>query len=173
MQNRSQLVMRFASMISNLAQAIEEENGGEQDRNGSSGSSDGWIRIEQEKDPRDGVRDRKSHVLQNGNWAHVDTRGNTRIENAQSGVIYEELPEGTALLSLPDGRFIQQTFQGEPWLLHDPNGRGGPRQVRTGRVKLPGEDRARFVYSFRDGRATHVIDAQTLQYYVARYDSAE
>ncbi|MBI3929982.1 MAG: hypothetical protein HY319_30870 [Armatimonadetes bacterium] len=134
-----------------------------------------WVYADEfEDNPEDDLGHRERYQLNNGNWVDIDYRGHRKIENTTSGVIYEEHASGSAVVSLPDGRFLHQPFKGEPWLLHNPYDEEElPRRVQTGCTQIPGENKPRFVYTFHDRWATHLIDAQTLQYYVARPERAD
>ena len=92
--------------------------------------------------------------------------GSVRLENPKSGVIQEERPDGSLLVSLPTGKVIYQEFRGEPLLVYNPDDRSLPPDVaRVSSAIIPGETEPRFVFHFQDGDGTHLVDLDRLRYY--------
>jgi hypothetical protein len=90
-------------------------------------------------------------ALEDGRILRRYATGSVRVENPTSGVIQDEKPDGSMVLSLPDGKVLFQEFRGEPLLLYDTEKGGAPGLARVSSAQLPGETQAKYVFHFQEG----------------------
>jgi hypothetical protein len=107
-------------------------------------------------------------ILEDGRILRRYTSGSVRVENPTSGVIQDEKPDGSMVLSLPDGKVLFQEFRGEPLLLYDTEKGGAPGLARVSSAQLPGESQAKFVFHFQEGEVAHMVELESLRYYRLR-----
>lgn len=119
--------------------------------------------LEQPKDNGDKVEEYEEEALADGNIRRSYQNGAVRLENPKSGVIQEERPDGSFIVSMPDGHVLFQQFAGEPLLAYDLNApEKAPALTTVARAKVEaGADS--FVYAFQDGDSTHLVDVQSLR----------
>lgn len=115
--------------------------------------------------PVDSFHDYDEESLTDGRILRRYSNGAVRIENRASGVIQEERPDGSLLVSLPSGKDLFQQFRGEPLLVYDTHRGGPPRLANVARTRLPGIDEPRLVYHFEDSDGRHLVDVESLRYY--------
>lgn len=106
--------------------------------------------------------------LEDGRILRRYTSGSVRMENPVSGVIQDEKPDGSMVLSLPDGKVLFQEFRGEPLLLYDTEKGGAPGLARVSSAQLPGETSAKFVFHFQEGDIAHMVELESLRYFRLR-----
>ncbi|MEW6281643.1 MAG: hypothetical protein AB1758_23735 [Candidatus Eremiobacterota bacterium] len=120
--------------------------------------------------PLDNLRDSfiqyEENPLEDGRRIRRYEDGNVRLLNDDSGVIQEERVTGKLLISLPNGKVIYQDHPGEPLLVYDTTGNQAPTLARVSLVRLPGQEKLRYVYNFADTAGTHLVDIETLQYFM-------
>jgi hypothetical protein len=107
----------------------------------------------------------EEETLRDGRIMRRYNNGAVRLENPTSGVIQEERPDGSLLVSLPNGRDIYQRFRGEPLLVYDTHRGGSPRLATVSSARLPGEKAAKLVYHFQDDDGHHLVEVEGLRYY--------
>lgn len=107
-------------------------------------------------------------TLEDGRILRRYNTGSVRVENPTSGVIQDEKPDGSMVLSLPDGKVLYQEFRGEPLLLYDTEKGGAPGLARVSSAQLPGENQAKFVFHFQEGEVAHMVELESLRYYRLR-----
>lgn len=107
-------------------------------------------------------------TLEDGRILRRYNSGSVRVENPTSGVIQDEKPDGSMVLSLPDGKVLYQEFRGEPLLLYDTEKGGAPGLARVSSAQLPGENQAKFVFHFQEGEVAHMVELESLRYYRLR-----
>lgn len=106
--------------------------------------------------------------LEDGRILRRYTSGSVRMENPISGVIQDEKPDGSMVLSLPDGKVLFQEFRGEPLLLYDTEKGGAPGLARISSTQLPGENIAKYVFHFQEEDVAHLVELESLRYYRLR-----
>lgn len=120
--------------------------------------------------PLDNLRDSfiqyDENGLEDGRRIRRYEDGNVRLLNIDSGVIQEERLTGKLLISLPNGKVIYQDHPGEPLLVYDTAGNNAPTLARVSLLRLPGQEKLRYVYNFSDPAGTHLVDIETLQYFL-------
>lgn len=107
-------------------------------------------------------------TLEDGRILRRYTSGSVRVENPVSGVIQDEKPDGSMVISLPDGKVLFQEFRGEPLLLYDTEKGGPPGLARVSSAQLPGDSTAKFVFHFQEGEVAHMVELESLRYYRLR-----
>ena len=118
--------------------------------------------------PRDTIDSYTSYeqiVLEDGRVLRRYDTGSVRVENPKSGVIQEERPDGSLVVSLPSGKVIWQEFSGEPVFVYNSEVKGPPGLARVVSVALPGDTVLKYVFHFNDGEGAHLVDLETLRYY--------
>ena len=103
--------------------------------------------------------------LRDGRVLRRYDNGSVRVENPKSGVIQEERPDGSMVVSLPTGKVIWQEFSGEPLFVYNPDIKGPPGLARVVSVALPGTEDSRYVFHFNDYEGGHLVELETLRYY--------
>lgn len=106
--------------------------------------------------------------LEDGRILRRYTTGSVRVENPTSGVIQDEKPDGSMVISLPDGKVLFQEFRGEPLLLYDTEKGGAPGLARVSSAQLPGDTQAKYVFHFQEGEIAHMVELESLRYYRLR-----
>lgn len=91
--------------------------------------------------------------------------GTTRTENVASGIIMEELPDGSLNVSLAEGRLIHQAAPGEPLLAYNSVLGGPPRVAQVSRVHLDPTSEPTVAIHFEDDDGIHFVELDTLRYY--------
>ncbi len=104
-------------------------------------------------------------ILDDGRILRRYEGGSVRVENPTSGVIQEEKPDGSLVISLPNGKVLCQEFRGEPLLVYDTETPGPPGLARVSSAQLPGESQPKFVFHFQDREGSHLIELESLRYY--------
>ncbi len=113
---------------------------------------------------RDSFSQYSESALQDGRTLRNYDDGKIRLINVKSGVIQEERTTGKMLISLPNGRVIYQDNPGEPLLVYDTRGNHEPLIARVSLLRLA--TGSRYVYNFEDPCGTHLIDLESLEYFV-------
>ncbi|MBI3925314.1 MAG: hypothetical protein HY319_07235 [Armatimonadetes bacterium] len=113
----------------------------------------------------DTILDYEELKLPDGRSLRRYADGRIRLENPLSGVIHEERPDGSLLISLPTGRVIFQEYRGEPLLVYHTDHQTGSGIARVGAVRLPGSAQLAYAIHFRDSHGHHLVELQTLRYY--------
>lgn len=106
--------------------------------------------------------------LEDGRILRRYATGSVRVENPTSGVIQDEKPDGSMVISLPDGKVLFQEFRGEPLLLYDTEKGGAPGLARVSSAQLPGDTTAKYVFHFQEGEVAHMVELESLRYYRLR-----
>lgn len=89
--------------------------------------------------------------------------GAIRRENIHSGVIQEELPDGSLTVSLPDGKIFRQHL-GVPLHVLDLENPGPPMLARIMNARI--ENTPSLVYHYEDPQAGHyIVEVSTLRYF--------
>ena len=162
--DKDQLVQQFASLLGD-AQKQEQT---------PDIPDDGWV--ENWSEPLENIpggtvdtfNDYEEVTLEDGRLLRRYTSGSVRVENPTSGVMQEEKVDGSMVISLPDGKVLNQEFRGEPLLLYDTVKSGAPGLARVSSAQLPGETQPRFVFHFQDGEIAHMVELESLRYYRLR-----
>lgn len=104
-------------------------------------------------------------ALEDGRVVQRRGDGAVRVANWKSGVIQEERPDGSLIISLASGKYIFQEYRGEPLVVYDEEDAGSRSLARVGSITLPGFAQARHVIFFEDYQGAHIIDLESLRYY--------
>ncbi|GMU51265.1 MAG: hypothetical protein AMXMBFR33_04110 [Candidatus Xenobia bacterium] len=91
--------------------------------------------------------------------------GAVRVENISSGVIMEERPDGSLIVSLVNGLMLHQAAPQESVLVLDCNGRRPPQVARVSNVHLRGAQAPVTFMHFEDEEGEHYVDIETLRYF--------
>ncbi|MBM3461401.1 MAG: hypothetical protein FJX76_04815 [Armatimonadetes bacterium] len=111
----------------------------------------------------DRIRAFEEKTLNNGNVMREYEDGTVRLHNEQSGVIQEERPDGSFLVSLPDGQVLYQQFHGHPLLAYDLNNvELPPRLAQVARVRL-GQGEPSLAYTFDDASGRQLVELESLR----------
>lgn len=94
--------------------------------------------------------------------------GTVRLQNHQSGVVQEERPDGSLIISLPDGRVLYQRMGGESVLVMDTTSGYAPKVAQVSAVRIPDQDEPALMFHFQDRNGTHLIEVETLRYFRAK-----
>lgn len=92
--------------------------------------------------------------------------GSLRKQNPVSGVVQEERPDGSLLVSLPSGTLITQRYRGEPLVVSDPQWPGVWHPARVANTTIDGQ--RSLVYHYQDASGHHVVELDTLRYFKIR-----
>ena len=117
---------------------------------------------------QDSFNEYEEVVLEDGRILRRYATGSVRVENPTSGVIQDEKPDGSMVISLPDGKVLFQEFRGEPLLLYDTEKGGAPGLARVSSAQLPGDSQAKYVFHFQEGDIAHMVELESLRYYRLR-----
>ena len=89
--------------------------------------------------------------------------GAIRRENIHSGVIQEQRPDGSLIVSLPDGKIFRQHL-GAPLHVVDLENPGPPMPARVMNANI--EETPSLVYHYEDPQAGHyIVEVSTLRYF--------
>jgi hypothetical protein len=162
----------FVTLLSALEQMSQQTplhfpagNSGEREGSAPASASASILEEATVDAPVDSFLDYEEETLRDGRIMRRYNNGSVRLENPTSGVIQEERPDGSLLVSLPNGRDIFQRFRGEPLLVYDTQRGGPPRLATVSSARLPGEKAAKLVYHFQDDDGHHLVEVEGLRYY--------
>ncbi len=110
----------------------------------------------------------EEEVLEDGRNIRRYPNGTVRLENPTSGVMQEERPDGSLVISLPGGKLLYQRFGGEPLMVLDTNGNSEPTLAQVSAVTMPDQDEPALMFHFQDRNGTHLIEMETLRYFKVR-----
>lgn len=116
----------------------------------------------------DGFSEYEEEFLGDGRTLRRYPNGTVRLQNHESGVMQEERPDGSLLISLPDGKVLYQRMGGESVLVMDTNSHYAPKVAQVSAVRLPDQDEPALMFHFQDRNGTHLIEMETLRYYRAK-----
>ncbi|MEW6281299.1 MAG: hypothetical protein AB1758_21995 [Candidatus Eremiobacterota bacterium] len=116
-----------------------------------------------EVDERDCAPDFEEEILPTGLLRRVYADGRVRTENPVSGVMQELRPDGSLLVSLPEGKVIYQCYPGEPLLAYF-CGRT-PVMARVSRVHMRPQEEPILAYHFSDPAGHTLVEVETLRYF--------
>ncbi len=137
-----------------VTDSYQRERQGGQNQNGNSlwEASDEFLDYEEE-------------MLEDGRLIRRYDDGAVRIENPASGVMQQEGPDGSLMISLPGDKLIYQQYRGEPLLVYDSTGSSQPQVAQVSSVTLPGHEEPAIMFHFSDRNGTHLIELETLRYF--------
>mgnify|MGYP000911891971 CR=1 FL=1 len=91
--------------------------------------------------------------------------GAVRVENLSSGIIMEERPDGSLIVSLADGLILFQAAPHESVLVSDSTGERPLRVAQVSNVYLRGSQTPVTFMHFEDEEGEHYVDIETLRYF--------
>ncbi len=153
--DRDRLIREFSALLDKHPQPEQQEQ-------------QMWVDLDDEGHPA-GTTDTFTNydeiILPDGRILRRYEDGAVRIENPISGVIQEERPDGSLIVSLPSGKALLQKFRGEPIMFYDSIQQQEPGVARVCSAQLPGDTESKFVFHFEDQDGAHLIELESLRYY--------
>lgn len=161
--DKQELIRGFVDLLGNMKKEDQETQEDPEDS--------GWVEdFEHDLGIPGGTIDKYTEyeeiIMDDGRILRRYETGAIRVENPTSGVIQEERPDGSLVVSLPSGKVLLQKFRGEPLLLYDTHKlTGEPKVARVSAAQLPGDTENKFVFHFEDHEGSHLIEIESLRYY--------
>ncbi|MBI3928272.1 MAG: hypothetical protein HY319_22200 [Armatimonadetes bacterium] len=170
--DKNKLVQDFMTLLSAMEQAVGETGHQAPEGRGQSGASAfaefADLSAEEARFANATLDSFSSYdelVLDDGRVLRRYDSGSVRVENPKSGVIQEERPDGSLVVSLPSGKVLFQEFRGEPLLVYDTDRGGPPGLARVSSAQLPDDSQLKFVFHFQDYEGAHLVELESLRYY--------
>ncbi len=161
-------LLQTVDLAARLARQVDsEEEEREQPQNGN--FAYGSVSVSYRSvNTNDGFSEYEEEYLDEERSLRRYQNGTVRLQNHLSGVVQEERPDGSLLISLPDGKVLYQRMGGESVLVMDTNSAYAPKVAQVSSVRMPDQDEPALVFHFQDRNGTHLIEMETLRYFRAR-----
>jgi hypothetical protein len=160
--------LQTVDLAARLARQVDNEDDDfNQPQNGN--MSYGNVTISQRTvNTNDGFSEYEEEYLDDERSLRRYPNGTVRLQNHHSGIMQEERPDGSLLISLPDGKVLYQRMGGESVLVMDTNSHYAPKVAQVSAVRIPNQDEPALVFHFQDRNGTHLIEMETLRYFRAK-----